>query len=122
MIKLTKKRQMVLNIIKNAEKPLCAEDIYSILNNESINLSTIYRSLELFYTERLILKTVYDNKSYYHMNNFKHSHYMVCEKCGTMIPFDCMVHNLENHVLNQYGFKVSHHDLTFYGLCEKCRN
>ena len=47
-MRLTKKRETILNILKQTDKPLSAEDIYKELGDASMNLSTIYRALELF--------------------------------------------------------------------------
>lgn len=121
-MRLTKKRETILNILKQTDKPLSAEDIYKELGDASINLSTIYRALELFYTQRMVLKSVFDNRAFYHINKHVHSHYMICENCGTMQAFNCHMDHLIHHIEDDHHFKVTHHDLTFYGLCEACQN
>lgn len=49
-IKITQGRVEILNILTNSENSLSAEKIYHIYrnNNININLSTVYRTLELF--------------------------------------------------------------------------
>ena len=46
--RLTKSREMILNLLNNKQKPLNAEMIYELLD-EKIYLSTVYRNLELFW-------------------------------------------------------------------------
>ncbi|MDK2962453.1 MAG: Fur family transcriptional regulator, ferric uptake regulator [Eubacteriaceae bacterium] len=46
-LKQTRHRLTILSLLKNAEYPLSADEIYLQLKNESINLSTVYRNLEL---------------------------------------------------------------------------
>lgn len=57
-IKITKGRTEILSILKNSENSLSAEKIYQIYksNNININLSTVYRTLELFEEKKLLKK------------------------------------------------------------------
>ena len=57
-IKITKGRIEILNILKNSENSLSEEKIYQIFkeNNENINLSTVYRTLELFVEKEITEK------------------------------------------------------------------
>ena len=53
-LKVTNGRIKILNILSKSENSLSAENIYQIYlkNNININLSTIYRTLELFYEKK----------------------------------------------------------------------
>lgn len=55
-IKITNGRIEILNILKNSENSLSAEKVYQIFrdNKIDINLSTIYRTLELFEEKNII--------------------------------------------------------------------
>ena len=45
-LKYTKGRELVLEVIKKADLPISAEDVYNLVNKKvSLNLSTVYRTL-----------------------------------------------------------------------------
>lgn len=122
MIKLTSKRQLIFDILKDSQTPLSSEDIFSKLNDTSMNLSTVYRTLDYFYQNDLVSRNYLDNKTYYYLNEeaHEHHHFMVCEKCGKKYEMDCQIDKMVAEIKQKYGFEVTHHDLNFYGLCEKC--
>jgi Fur family transcriptional regulator, ferric uptake regulator len=102
--------------------PKSAEMIYSILEQDKINLSTVYRTLDFFFSQGLISKSVIGNTAYYYLNRDEHSHYMICVNCKKMIEIDCHLHDIDKELSDTHHFKVTHHDLTIYGLCENCQN
>ena len=68
-IKVTRGRIEILDILKNAESSLSAEKIYLLSREKSINinLSTVYRTLELF-EEKQIQKKLLLQMEYSHIN------------------------------------------------------
>lgn len=122
MVKLTLKRQVIYDILKQNDAPLSAEDIHAKLKNEQMNLSTVYRTLEFFYKEHMVSRNYLDNKAYYYLNHDDHHHFMVCEKCHKKFEMDCHIDEMIEEIKEKYGFNVTHHDLNFYGLCNECQN
>lgn len=120
MLKMTKQRKQILEILNAYHKPVSAEDIY-FNNLEGLTLSTIYRTLDTFYNHDLLNKHQLKNVSYYTLKTKTHKHYLVCEKCNKMIEIDCFIHNDLKEILNKHNFKINHHDLTIYGLCSECQ-
>lgn len=120
-MKLTAKRQMVYDILKTAKKPQSADDIYMILK-DTMNLSTVYRTLEKFHQDALVSRNYLDNTAYYYLNEAEHHHFMVCDVCHKKYAFDCHVDGLIDEVRQKYGFEVLHHDLNLYGTCQSCQS
>lgn len=120
-MKLTTKRQMVYDVLKQAKKPQSADDIFNILGPEKMNLSTVYRTLEKFHQDALVSRNYLDNTAYYYLNAKDHYHFMVCEVCHKKYAFDCHVTGLIEEVKEKYGFDVQHHDLNLYGVCSQCQ-
>ena len=120
MIKLTKKREKVYSCLQNTNKPLTAEMIYEYLKDEDINLSTIYRAIEFLENNDLLLKFHFDNKSYYIVNDETHSHYFICTNCLMTKKIDCRMENVLEKLKENDGFKVTNHEMTVYGLCNRC--
>ena len=77
MVKLTLKRQVIYDILKQNDAPLSAEDIHAKLKNEQMNLSTVYRTLEFFYKEHMVSRNYLDNKAYFYLNHDDHHHFLL---------------------------------------------
>lgn len=52
--KRTKNRIKILNVLNYTSTPLCAEDVYTMLNKE-INIATIYRNLNFLSDKKFLL-------------------------------------------------------------------
>src|SRR5690554_1169222 len=91
-LKKTKPRLMVLNVLQKASKPLTTEEIYLKCHKyyKTINLSTVYRILDIFLSKGLIIKPILKNNTTacYTINHHNHKHYIVCQKCHKMIDID----------------------------------
>lgn len=122
MLRMTRKRQKIYDVIKGSKNPISAEDILNILGDENINLSTIYRSVEYFINGDLLLTFHFNNKTYYILNNEdNHYHYFICTNCLRMEKVDCNLSDVINELKHNKGFLVTNHEMTIYGLCNKCQ-
>ena len=63
-IRITNGRILILKIIESSTKGLTAEQIYEMCKdkNENLNLSTIYRSVELFEEKGIVKKINIDGE------------------------------------------------------------
>lgn len=120
-MRMTSQRKAILNILNTFKKPMSAEMIFNRLSPDSINLSTIYRTLERFFLDGQLSRDVINHTSYYFLNQEKHKHYMLCMKCQKMIPIDCHVEEAIHAVEDKASCMITHHDLTFYGYCKNCK-
>lgn len=127
--KMTPQRQIVLQIfLDNPEKHLSAEDVYDLLkeSHSEIGLATIYRSLELLVELGILLKIEFgDGCSRYELttteSNIHHHHHIICESCGKVIEFeDDLLEPLEEAVEKEFGFKITNHQVKFFGKCKEC--
>ena len=119
-MRMTEQRKMILEILHHAEKPLTCEEIYSKIQNDKLNLSTVYRSLEAFFISKDVYKTIINQKQYYYTGH--HHHFLVCLSCNEMIAVGCSIEKNEKAIGIPYGFQVTHHDMTLYGYCSSCQN
>lgn len=117
--RLTKSREMILNLLNNKQKPLNAEMIYELLD-EKIYLSTVYRNLELFLENNLVSRLFINTTAYYYINKTDHKHFMVCLGCHDMFEIPCS-HFDEGLLGDHQDFKISSHKLTVYGYCSSCQ-
>ena len=49
-------------------------------------------------------------------------HHLICTKCQKIIEIADELESYETFIKQKYGFNVTDHDLTFYGICETCQN
>jgi len=132
--RLTKPRQVILDILNNTQRHLSAEEIWEEAPKISSNvgLSTIYRNLELLVRIGLVWKfDAGDNKSRYEIakrSDENHHHHLICKKCNGIIDYSASVDNekdfiemREKNLSSKYNFKIENHCIDFFGLCYKCR-
>ena len=123
-MKITKGRIEILNILRNSENSLSAEKIYQIYrdNNININLSTIYRTLELFEEKEIIEKiTLNDGVFSYKLKGKTHRHHLKCDICHKEVEIPCPMLQIEEMVQNSTGFTLTDHDLVMKGVCKDCK-
>lgn len=123
-IKKTKQRKCVFTVLEHSESPLSAMDIYKKIEKEdsSFWLSTVYRILELFVNEGLVLKTTVmnNNMALYELNCNKHRHYAVCVSCHKVVEMDnCPMEEFEPKLADN-NFRILGHKVEMYGYCKDC--
>ena len=125
-LKITKQRIAILDILEKNVNPITAEDIYAKLMEDdiSINLSTVYRILEIFAGKDLVIKLniAGNNKSLFERNLMDHKHYLVCTECKKILAINyCPLGSYEQTLEQETKFKISGHKLDVYGLCPQCQ-
>ncbi|MBU2700310.1 Fur family ferric uptake transcriptional regulator [Sporomusaceae bacterium BoRhaA] len=125
-MKSTKQRNLIFNILNQARNIMTAEDIYLELRkaNYLVNLSTVYRILDIFVDKGIALKSILpeDNKCVFELNRFEHKHHLICLKCKKIISIDkCPLTEFERHIEQQTNFNITNHKLEMYGYCNNCK-
>lgn len=124
-MKSTKHRNAILSLLERAEQPVTAEELYMSLQKQtaSINLSTVYRTLETFVSKNLVLKlNMEDGKARFEFNHDEHRHHLFCVGCHNVISIDdCPMGELQEAIKEKMDFDVTGHKLEIYGYCRNCR-
>jgi G3E family GTPase len=128
-IKATRQRCLTLDVLSEAESPLSAEAIYlNIMQRDSestINLSTVYRVLELLVEKRIAIRIAdfETGKAVFELSKLRHKHHLTCTQCKRMVFIDdCPVSGLVNNLEKETDFNITGHVLEMYGLCKECRH
>lgn len=124
-LKVTEARIAILQEILNINNPITAEELFIIVNKKTkINLSTIYRNLNILNEKDIIKKVIEINgEVYFQYNSNKHEHHLICINCKELIPLEnCPLHDLEEQLSDKTGYEITSHSLEFRGLCPKCKN
>lgn len=121
----TEPRQRVLDVFLSDKQPLTPAAVHRRLSDRSINLVSVYRSIELFCRLGVLTEVdhVPEGKRYELSDQHReHHHHLVCSRCGNTEDFaDCDLQALEKIIRQRFNFKVMRHDLRFVGLCQKCQ-
>lgn len=125
-IKNTKQRNMVFDILNEFDCPISAEEIFSkvTLIDSNINLSTVYRILEVFVNNGIVLKSniMGSNTAVFELCREKHKHQLVCLRCNKRIPIDsCPLKNFQQSIEESTNFEVTGHNLEIFGYCPDCK-
>ncbi|MDP4151954.1 MAG: Fur family transcriptional regulator [Bacillota bacterium] len=123
-IKKTRQRECVLTILKNADTPLTALDIYEKIDQSTapVWLSTVYRVLELLAEKGFVSRTTLIDKGImlYEINRNEHKHYAVCIHCHKRIALQNCPLEIFTPELTENNFHVVGHKVEMYGYCSKC--
>lgn len=126
-IKVTKSRIGVLKILLENQNAVNAESILEKCRRDNIksDISTIYRTLELFEKKNIVKKfNLGLKKSSYAFIRKRHKHIVECRICHKQIEIDCPMQEIEEIVKKKTGFVIIDEDLDFKfsGICKQCRN
>ncbi|CRZ33619.1 Fur family zinc uptake transcriptional regulator/Fur family ferric uptake transcriptional regulator [Herbinix hemicellulosilytica] len=121
----TKQKQLILSILKEADRPLSINEIYSktVCEIPKIAKSTIYRNIDAMLNQNMIEKYyLNDNEIFYSFKKDKnnHTHFIICEDCKKVYNLpDCPLKELENSIEAE-GFIIKDHQLQITGICKNC--
>ena len=123
--RLTPQRVMILSAIENSDDHISAEEIYAqiVTKYPQVNISTVYRTLELLKKLGLIYEIDLGEGSVrYHPEGKGHHHHLVCQKCGALVDIDeSTLARLKDTLLREYKFTADLRHLAIFGLCDKCK-
>jgi len=124
-MKNTRHRNAILLLLEQSDHPVSAEELYISLREKtaSINLSTVYRTLDTFVSKNLVIKaTMDDGKARYELNHHEHKHHLFCVGCHKVISIeDCPMGELQESLKKKMDFEVTGHKLEIYGYCHNCK-
>ena len=125
-MRYTSQRQAVWDEIKSHDDHRDAEQIYSALRKNNLNVSraTVYRTIDVLYKNNLIRKielgdspSKYENK----VNSDHHDH-IICVQCGRIDEFvDDKIESQQDKIIDKLGFKMIRHIHQLFVLCKDCQ-
>lgn len=125
-INITKGRLAILRAMDKNPTAVSAE----LLLNEcedmgiKIDLSTIYRNLELLEEKGIIEKFDLGYGKYNFIlrkDDHRHKHILKCEMCKKLVEIDCPMLQIEEIIKDKTGFTLVNHELKINGICKECR-
>lgn len=132
--RITEPRQIIIEVLCNTDKHLSAEEVYHHVHRKfcNIGLATVYRTLDLLSNLGVINKFDFgDGRARYELikgPKAKHHHHLICKQCGMIINYTDyldeeigMINKVEAMLEKKHAFKITNHNLHFYGICKNCR-
>lgn len=120
-LKATKKRLILLSILKSKKCPTTAEEIFDEISN-IMNLSTVYRALNAMSEKEILIKSIHmDGKTYFQFNDHVHKHELICSVCHRSVDVeDCPFEEISKTIAEKTGFEITGHNVEFTGICPNC--
>jgi len=121
----TKQKQLILTILKESNKPMSINEIYSKVVEKlpKIAKSTIYRNIDTLLNQNLIDKYhLNDSEVFYRIkaDSHEHKHIVICEDCNRVFDLpSCPIHEIEN-TMEEEGFIIKKHQIQITGVCKDC--
>jgi Fur family ferric uptake transcriptional regulator len=122
-LRLTPQRELVLRAVE-ALRHATPDQVYAEVRSrsEAVNLSTVYRTLELLDDLGLIRHAHLGDRAptYHAVTDHEHFH-LVCRECGRVESKDrAAAGPLLKHLEVEDGFQVDVGHLTVFGTCREC--
>lgn len=123
--RLTKQKELILNIVRNNYNHPTAEDVYLEAKKvkDDISRGTVYRNLHLLSEEGYIKEITslgnFSNRYDFRLN--KHFH-VVCDECGAIDDLETEVPVFDISNIQKKGYKINSCEIIFRGICSKCKN
>lgn len=123
--KNTKSRKAVVGVLRKAKAPVSAYEIFTCIKEQgqTVNLSTVYRTLELLEAKGLASKTMMNSgKARYELVGNGHRHHLICTYCSKIVPIgSCPLESVEKDIKKETRFDITGHKLELYGICPECK-
>ena len=118
----TKQLKAIWEAIKDDDSHPSADQVYARVRERfpNVSLGTVYRNLQKLVADEKLQVLMIGRAQHFDPLTKRHQHF-ICEKCGRV--FDVLV-NTQDEIkparLPHAGFKVTSHQLAFYGACKHC--
>jgi Fur family ferric uptake transcriptional regulator len=123
--RLTPQRNLIWEVLRDAGRHLTADEVTLAVRRTlpDVNVSTVYRTLELLVSLDLVVETRLDGAAcYYEVSPEPTHHHFVCSRCGAVGHFGDALLSPVHDELGRRGFAVDRIQVTAFGLCRDCRS
>jgi Fur family ferric uptake transcriptional regulator len=124
--RLTRQRESIwAALTAEPDRHLSAADLAGRVRADlpRVNVSTVYRTLELLVEEGLVRRTdLGGDREFYEPAHDHRHHHVVCRTCGGVAHVhDEVLGNLRESVSLACGFDICEEEITLFGFCPACR-
>ena len=127
-VRLTRQRQILLDLIDHSGRHLDAESLYHLAKEKDpkLNRVTVYRTLKMLkqggLVDELDLMHFNGEQHYYETRMKKEHAHVVCLRCGKVQEFfGEPLERLRTQIENDFGFEILLARTEVGGYCEECQ-
>ena len=118
----TRQLEVIWDAIKDDSSHPTADQIYERVRKKlpNISLGTVYRNLQKLIADEKLQVLLLERLQHFDPLVERHQHF-ICERCNRV--YDVFVEEpteIKPAKLPHDGFKVTSHQLAFYGACKHC--
>ena len=120
---LTKQRQTVLQVIRESDNHLTANEVFDNARQllPGISFATVYNSLRYLKQERLIGEVLFGTDAVRYDRKLTRHDHALCNNCGKLVDLDLSIPVAlieEASILSKFAAESI--ELTLRGLCPQC--
>ena len=119
----TPQRMMILSVLAESGGHMTAEAVHENVRREYpyINLSTVYRTLEMFRDHGIVSETdLGGGVRQFELLDRPH-HHLICLSCCQILELDAAVlAPVQEQLVHRYGFQARLDHLAIFGYCRAC--
>ncbi|MBK9163078.1 MAG: transcriptional repressor [Acidobacteria bacterium] len=119
----TKQRHAVLQVIRESESHLTANEVFEHARRRlaGISFATVYNSLRYLKNEGLIGEVSFGADATRYDRNLQPHHHAICTDCGKLADLELAIPpELLKQAVRRSRFKPGEMDFTLRGLCPDC--
>ena len=126
-LRVTRPRQLVMEIVASTKTPLTPQEIYqnTLKLTDPPGIASVYRTLDML-DDLGLIQQIHQPGGCHGIWPAQegHIHYLIFNDCGHMrvIEGSKQIEGYISTIEDQTGYRVEEHWLQFYGLCEGCIN
>ena len=123
--RITPQRLAILELLSVSEGHPNVEQIYEQVSKDfpTTSIATVYKTINVLKTldEVLELGFAHMGARYDGAKPYPHPH-AICIKCNRIVdPQHMVIDNLIQKITEETGYKITGHQLDFFGICPKCQ-
>ena len=121
--KSSKRRDMILNYMKQIDGHVTPEQVFQEMNagGQKISLATIYRNLNILCEMHEVKKIAHPIDGYQYDKTCKPHYHLHCIKCDRILDLDIpYLESFNEEMSKQTGLPIKTHNMMAEGICQDC--
>ncbi len=123
-LKVTRARVLVLDTLAKTGKPCSVQKLVEKLQKESINFSTVYRTLATLSAAGLVREVhINSSQGFYELEHAHPHHHLVCTTCEDIEEVDVENDEIQKSILKKSKrfSQVRTKSIELFGTCNSCK-